>query len=450
MAEEVKDLPQGWTVDEEPKQEEVTLPDGWKIKKKKKPSRDVVSEELRAKDYEPDFSEELERASERGQANILKGIKSGVTSVIPTAAQGVISLIPEPEEGAAGDVGKAVGAVLPITGLFKVFGGPLASFAAKSPILQKQASALANLLGITSAGVAHFELEELNKGRQPSAEELLDKGLEWAAIDIGLGVLGKGYQFTKGLFSKGGKEGAYELADRVVQKVKESGVDLNQPEKVAQAALEILEKEPEIAMRELRTPEKPESPISKKAQEVITNPNQLQFETKLGKHTQQPPSKPVEPIQDVAQERFSKEPVTPQDLKGKKISQENLTPLIQETRYNAEPYQPENISFVKEAEALENSAIEKQIETIGERAASEQELGTAIKEDVEKNLQEARDAYKPLDEEAETAAEGISHNPANTAKEAGDRIIKLERLRTKPAEYETVMRKLEEILEDAG
>ena len=454
MAEEVKDLPQGWTVDEEPKQEEAALPGGWKIdepEKKVSLLQDIVSQDLRAQGYEPDFSEELERLGGLGTAEALRGVFSG-------ASFGLTEKIPglQTENNIASGTGKALGALLPITRLFKVFGGGLTKLAAKSPILQKQATSLANLLGITTAGVAHFEGEELVKGRQPSGEELLDKGLEWAAIDIGLGLLGKGYQFAKGLFSKGGKEGAYEVLDNVVTKLKDSGVDLNQPEKVAEAALQILEKEPEIATRELRAVEKPESPVSKKAQEVISNPNQLQFETKLDKKTQQPESKPIEPIQEVARERFNQEAITPQDLRGKKISQEKLTPLIQESRFNAEPYQPDNVSFVKEAEALENSTIEKQIETVGERATSEQELGTAIKEDVEKNLQEARDNYKPLYEEAEAAAEGIMHNPANTAREAGNRLQKLETptsgkpLKTKPAEYEITMNKLEGILQDAG
>src|ERR1700722_7750591 len=417
MAEEVKGLTQGWTVDEEPKKKENTLTEGWTVEEpKKSPVHDVISEESREKGFEPEAEGEFERAAELGTAEGIRGLLSGVTFGLSEKVPGL-----EAGENIASGTGKAVGALLPITKLYNFFGGALTKLAAKSPILQKQATGLANLLGITTAGVAHFEAEELVKGRQPSAEELLDKGLEWASIDIGLGILGKSYQFTKGLFSKGGKQGAYEVLDNVVTKIKDSGVDLNQPEKVAQTALEILEKEPELATRELK--------VASKAQE---------------------------PIETLAQERFTQEAVSPQDLKGKKITQEKLTPLIQETRYNAEAYQPENINFVYEAEALENSAIEKQIETIGERAPSEQELGTGIKEDIEKNLHEAREGYKPLYTEAEEAAEGIMHNPEGTAKEAGNKLKKLESptagkpLKAKPPEYESTMNKLEGILEDSG
>ena len=104
----------------------------------------------------------------------------------------------------------------------------------------------------------------------------------------------------------------------------------------------------------------------------------------------------------------------------------------------SEPYQPEGIDFTKEAEALEKDAIQQKIDSVGTRASTEEELGTSIREDIESQLEAKKSEYRPLYEEAEAAAEMETHIPQNTAREAGNKLLRMGRLATKPEGYNAV------------
>ncbi len=404
MAEEIEKrpaLPVGFEYEQEV-EERPKLPEGFQYEDEepvKNPFKDVVSEELAAQGIEGDFSEELERRAELGTAEATRGLAKGATL-------GFSELVPGLETGdtLAAKGGEVVGSLIPISRLINVFGGAATKLASKSPILQKQLSALGHLLGVGATGATVHEVEELAKGRQPSADDLIEKGIEWSLLDFGLGILGKTFQFGKALLSrsKATGESSYEALNNVLNEVKASGGDVSTPEAVGAKALEII-------------------------------------------------NKPVESVKaEIKPTTVAKEGLTPTDLKTKKVSEEPINRLNEESIRMSEAYQPARINLSRESQALDRTAIEERIEGVGERAVTDQDLGHSIREDINNNLQAAREEYAPLYRQAEQAAENLTHTPQNTAREAGNRITRLERIRTRPANYQSTIRQLETILEDAG
>lgn len=402
-------LPEGWTIDEEAASE---LPPGWKIEEEEPEYRDIVSEQLREQGYEPDFSEELERATEYGMAETYRGILSGATFGLTENVPGL-----KTKNNFASTTGKVIGSFAPLSKLTQVFTGPAMKLAAKSPVFQKQLGSLATMFGV---GAASKGIESVAEGEIPSAEDLLEHGAEWAALDALLQGAGFAGRFAKSLLSRSKATGIprKDIINGINSELKSSGVDMTNPEAVSAKALEILEKE---------TP---------KGEEVIR---------RIGV-----PKKSETPVEKVAQASLKSEPITPKQLKDRKIDDQEINRLSKESVILSEPYQPENVSFAKEAEALENTAIESKIESVGARAATEEDLGNAIREDINANLEAAKKSYAPLYLEAEEAAENIYHNPSNTAREAGNRLNNLERIKTRPENYSSTIRQLETILEDAG
>lgn len=141
--------------------------------------------------------------------------------------------------------------------------------------------------------------------------------------------------------------------------------------------------------------------------------------------------------------------VTPTDLKTKPLP-EGMNMLNTEIRPLSEPYQPRGVDFRGEAQALEETAVQQKIDSVGTRAASEEELGTSIREDVKTQLESKKAEYRPLYNEAKEKAQSMRHNPAESVEQMGERLKKLERLRTQPEGYAPVIKKLEDALHDSG
>ena len=144
------------------------------------------------------------------------------------------------------------------------------------------------------------------------------------------------------------------------------------------------------------------------------------------------------------------EEVSPIELKDRKVSQVKLAPLMKETEYLSEPYQMFEFNFIKEAEALENSALRSEIDAIGERAPDRMSLGDRVKKNINENRAKERAEYKPLYDEAKDKAKYINHTPENTARIAGEEWIRLSRMKTKPEGYSKTIKQAENVLEDAG
>lgn len=415
MAEEIKrtPLPEGFKLKKKEEPERTPLPEGFKLKPKHqgRPEevRDVVGEQLTAAGIEDE--NELERAAELGTAEGMRGLISGATFGLSKHVPGL-----KPGENPAATTGEVLGSFLPLSGLMKVFEGPAMKLAAKSPILQRQLGSLATMFGV---GAASKGLETVAKGEIPSADELLEHGIEWAALDAILQTAGVGGRFVKGLLSRSKQTGIprKDILNRTIKQLEESGVDMTNAEAVSAKALQILE-----------------APVTQAEQAAG-----IQI-------AKQEPTKAAE----VAQEALKPEKVTPKDLKTRKITDEPVNRLTKESVVLAEPYQPEKMDFSKEAEELERNFVQVEIESAGPRAATEEELGTNIKEDIETQLKERKDEYRPFYKQAQEASETIQHSPKGTAKEAGNKLKEMSRLKTKPAGYESVLTSLENVLSDAG
>lgn len=410
-----------WIIEEEEEAQEVAPKSKWIIEDEvpKKPSRvkiDVVSDELRNAGYEPDASEEFERAAERGQAEGTRGIISG-------ASGGVSEHIPglDTEDNIASTTGKLAGSVLPITGISKavgavgakVFSKPLMNLAAKSPVAAKALNAFGNIVGAGATGATYEAGTTLAKGEMPSVEDVTKHGAEWAALDAILQTLGLGGRFAKALLTKS-KEVAKpsaEVLNETINTLKKQGVDFSEPERASALALSILEKPAAQATKAVKPAQKSEAVARMERDAGI--------------------KQKVRDIQD------KNVPVKISELHN------DIAPL-------AEPYIPENLNAIEIAEETGNKALNDRISTVSQRASTEQELGKNIQEDLKVRLQEAEDLYKPAYDLAEEAGSTIYHVPLNTSKTAGTILEKIQGMKTNPEGYKKVVSSIENILEDAG
>lgn len=361
---------------------------------KEQPYKDVVSDELRAQGYEPDASEEFERAAEFGTAEavrgLLKGASLGITDKIPGLKTG---------DNIASQGGEIIGSFLPISGLMKIFNNPLTKLAAKSPVLQGQLSSLANLTGsFLSGGTYGAVTEALHKGEMPSTDDFIEHGATWALLDGALQAAGGAARFTKALVSKAEKtkKPEWKIINETIEEMRAEGVDFSNPERVQAKALSILE----------------ESPASKAA------------------------------LQE------SEASVQAKQLKDRKVEQKFFDKLEGETV--AEPYLPKEFEAVETVEKVVNEELEASLEALAPRVTTEKQLGENIKAQIDSGLKEAENAYKPAYELAEEAASTKYTTPLNTAKLATDTLKNLEALTTKPEGYKQVIKTLQDALKDAG
>lgn len=431
-------LPQGWTIDEDEPEDE--LPPGWKVEstpstanerdeaKLKKEAGvfaapEVTREQLKNMSVSEklQYAEELKREREYLQSSqFVKGALSGLTF---GASENINALKREKYEeftpySLIGSGGEITGSLVPLTGLMKVIGGAAVKLASKSPVLQKQLSSLLTMFGV---GATDKAFHQLAKGEVPSADDMLEHGVEWVTLDVLLQSAGAAGRFAKGLLSRSKETGIprLELLNQLNRELAESGVDMTNAEAVSAKALEILER-----------------PIT-------------EAEVAAGKRLQLA-EKEASKVSEVAEQALKPEEIKPIDLKTRKITDEPINRLTKESVVLSEPYQPERIDFTKEAEVLEQDAIQSQIDSVGTRAVSEEELGASIREDIEAQLEAQKAEYRPFYQEAEEAATHMHHVPQNTAREAGNRLQRISRLKTRPEGYPGVIKNLETILEDAG
>ncbi len=403
------ELPEGWTIDEEEPHETSELPKGWSIEEEEKPS---IDPKLTKK-----FLGEQLTTFPTGKAReaLTRGALSDLTFGHSEKVPGLESV--KGEEGEE-NFGKLIGSLPLFEALAKLFAGPALKLASKSPVFQKQLASLATMFGVGATEKGLHKV--IGEGEMPSIDDLLENGASWAALDAILqagGAVGKfAFALSKSLLGKA--FGRTEAVNMVYDKLLNSGVDMANAEKVSEKALEIL-KEP-LTDAEIQAAEKIKLPEKEVAKET-----------------------------EIAKEAIEKQEVTPRDLKTRKIKEEPVSRLNKESISLAEPYQPKG-DFTQEAETLANDSIATKIEEVAPRAASEEELGHAVKKDVNNQLEKLKEEYRPLYTYAEEAAENITHYPEGAPGVAERKIRKLSKGHTKPEGYPTVIKKLEDVLKDLG
>ena len=355
---------------------------------------DVVSEELRSKGYEPDPSEEFERAAEFGTAEATRGLFKG-------ASLGFSEYIPGLKTGdnIAATTGEVIGSFLPISALSKIFNNPLTKLASKSPVLTSQLTSLANLTGSFLSGGTYGTITEANKKKQmPSTDDFLEHGATWALLDGALQAAGGTARFAKALLSKAEKtkKPDWKVLNETINQMREEGVDFTNPERVQAKALSILE--------ETGAPK-----VAEESSEIASQSKKLT---------------------------------------DRKVEKKVFNELEEGT--TPEPYFPREFVAIEVIDNASNEALEASIESIAPRAATEKQLGENIKAEIDKGLKDAEESYRPAYELAEEAASRKFTVPEQTAKIATDTLRNLEALKTKPEGYNQVIKTLQTALEDAG
>lgn len=354
--------------------------------------RDVVSEELRSKGYEPEFSEELERAGEYGRKETTKGIISG-------ASLGFSEKIPgfKTDDTIGSKGGEIIGSTLPITGLSKIFNNPLTRIASKSPILQKQLSSLAHLTGsFLSGGTYGAATEAIKKEELPSSETFLEHGATWAVLDGALQAAGASGRFAKALLSKSKKvkKPEWKVINETINEMRKDGVDFTNPERVQAKALSLLEEG---------------------AQNNTSNVGRSESKA----------------------------------LSERKVEQKFFDKL--ESQSIPEPYFPREFEAIEVIDNVANEQVQASMEALSPRVSTQKQLGENIKEGVGSAMKAAEAEYAPAYQLAEEAAANTKTLvPQNTAKVATETLKAIQGLKTKPEGYNQVTKALENTLEDAG
>jgi len=368
-------------------------------------------------EYARDLKTEREFLQSKG---VTKGFLSGATF---GATENIDAL--KPEEGELGETfGKITGSLMPISKIFGVFGGGFGYLAGKSPILQRQASAVANLFAAGSTGATVNALESVAKGEMPDTNEMLDHGAEWFKLDLLLSSLGLVGTFGKFLINKVRSSGVpkKEILKKVASVIEESNINPSKTEEIAEKAFETVESIPNAEINA--------------SKDIMKTSAESELEVASN---------------EIAQSKIKpNEAVTPKQLEQGRVSKESFEKLESETIHLPEKLQPEELNFSKQAEEIENATLKKTIDEVSPVKQTEQELGNSIKEDINKNLKAEKSKYKPLYKEAEEAAEISTHTPTKTGKEAGEALIKIEGIKTKPEGYSKVISTLETTLEDSG
>lgn len=432
-------LPEGWSVDETPGSD---LPEGWT--EEPEDNRSTYQQFLDWAEITPESV--MKSSSQNFEKGVLSGSTFGATANIP-------GLKPE---GVAGDLGYVGGILIPTSQLMKWFGAGAASLAGSSSIFGFELSSLANLTGAVLTGATTNAAETLAQGKMPTAEDVITHGAEWGLIDVGLQALGATGRFVRSLLSRAKSSGvpSWVTLNDTINTMRSQGVDFSQPEKVASKALAILE--------EANAAQEPVQGILKAAERAPGRVEELGQKTlHKGQLSAEEAAASAEPVEiggreagkvgEVAQNALQNQPkITPKELKSTKIEPQNAENLIKESEVLAEPYEPKPLDFTEEAENLGDQYITTEIEAVAPRAASKEELGHSIRENVEVKLNEAKEAYGPLYKEARNLAESIVHETPLTAKVIQEKLSKINKIKFKPEGYTKTERALETALEDSG
>lgn len=447
MDPEVDQIPDGWTLDpEEPKSE---IPDGWTLDPEPveipKTARDRDLEKFQQASglfaVENKTREELKAMSYHEKMHYLKRLElAGTTVAFKDFSKGTLSGVTfgqskkwsdslkptefEETPNVAAGIGEITGSTLPLSGMIKIVGVPATKLAAKSPIFKNQIGSLLTMMGV---GAWSKTTEQLAQGEIPSVEEVLEHGKDWGKLDLilqGIGLAGKtGYvigKFTKDLLVKSKASGipAKDLITEVATGVKDMIINKASPAEIQQEAFNILS----------RIQENPE----------LASQRSSIFKMQLTE------------AELAANKAIQEGAVTPKDLKERKITNKTLENLESESPLLAEPIQPGKGDYSKEVKRLEDSGMFQKMEIASPRAATKEELGTAIREDINAQRTAEKEAYKPLYEVAEEQAQYIPHHADETAQTAFKTLTGLSTHKTTIEGLESVQKTLKGIIHDAG
>lgn len=358
---------------------------------------------------------------------LLSGTTLGITELEPgfkkAALMGPLGLLlpalKEKPEDIGFTTGEVGGSILPIEGLFKIFGSPLVKAAAKSPFAKRSLSSLARLTGWGLVGASEEGLKEAIQGEKLDPEEIGKHGLMWSALDAALSSLGVLGQFGKQMLkaTSRSKRPATEIIERIGSKLNEIPSNELNAQRISDVAFDTLARETSPVEREISLTQVPVPRETGLAQEAL---------------------KDIEKDATALAERK----ITPEE-------NDKLEKLVF-PKVEVEPAVPSEVSLEKSVDALEESAIDAPLREFYAGEPTDEEIGNIVRENIEAQRMAERDSYRPLYNRAKEAAEEILATPKRSPAQAGETLIKLEKIKTKPSGYFNVMGALKDALHDVG
>lgn len=348
---------------------------------------------------------------EAGKA-ALSGATFGVTELIPGMQPDRETL---PGVTMAGEVAGSFAPIEATLQGLKWASKPIYNLAAKSPIASKAITSLLDVFNMGAAGATYKGLQDAFKGEVPSADDLIEHGAEWAALDVALKALGKGGQFVSWLAGKAKGAGRSSFAE-LNEFLTANKEQFSTPERATMKVLSILE-------------------------EGAPKPS--------GKQITLSKKQPGE-VETLAQKTLKEIEAMPESLAGKKVTQENFDLIGRKSDLNAKDYLPGEIISEDIQKSIAKNAEKESIEAFAPRAANEQELGSIVQRDIDKGLTEAKEKVKPLYQQVDKTASKIMHSPKTSIALTEDILSELNALKTKPAGYKQVIGYLEDALQDMG
>lgn len=381
-------------------------------KPSKKSSKNVVDQELEEQGFEPDITDEFERMYEMGDSEAAKGLIAGGTL-------GFSKLIPglKPGDNIAAQGGEFIGSLAPIGAVHKGLSKGVQFLVSKSPVLATQLAAFGDLTAsaITGATVGGLE-EATNEGKlkMPSADDLIEHGLMWASIDLGLKALGKTAQFGKSLYNavRGTGESETKILKEITSRIGSSESD----EVIAQKAIDVLDQM--AAQKSTKEIKLPERQVGKT--EALAKEN---FEQRVSEKTA--------------------------DLKSKEVSKQEFDTL---EKLPPKPYLPSEFEATKIVEETVDAELNKAIDEFAPRATNDLELGQNIIKDIESTNVKAEKAYSALYDKAKEGTVNKFPKVQNTLNQVIKEVERIDQfdLKTMPEGYKKVKQRLVGFLEDLG
>jgi len=119
-------------------------------------------------------------------------------------------------------------------------------------------------------------------------------------------------------------------------------------------------------------------------------------------------------------------------------------------KIEVEPTVPSEVSLEKAVDALEEFALDTPLREFYAPEHTDEEVGTIVRENIETQRRAEKESYRPLYKRAQEAAQETLAQPRRSPSQAGQTLINLERLKTKPSGYFNVMTALKDVLHDVG
>lgn len=349
------------------------------------------------------------------------GDREAAKGLLAGGTLGLSKLVPglKPGENIAAKGGEFIGSFAPISGLSNVIAKPLLNLASKSPILQSQLSSLANMMGMGATGAVVGGLEEATESGSFKMPSMEDV-IAHGAIWGAIDAAVRGAGFA-GRFAKG-----------LYNAVKGSGSS------EAKVMNELASRMGTEALGE--SPEK----ISEKAMDILS---EIGFE-KSGKGLSLPEKIPSK-AERISEETFGKIEQTASDLRNRKAVKLDFNKPSQSV---PEPYLPGEFNSEQIADEVINKEVEEAIDAYAPAAENEMAFGKEVSKDIEAVAKKSEEATDKLYEKALSKANKKDINVEKSANRALEKFKSLEEydFKTNPEGYTKAKAQLRNFIEDLG